>query len=67
MNISDLRGKNNQELGTELEGLRREQFNLRMAFGSGQATNAHRFKEIRKDIARIKTLMREIRNAETVK
>ena len=36
-------------------------------FGSGQATNTHRFKEIRKDIARIKTLMRETRNAETVK
>ena len=52
-------------LDAELEGLRREQFNLRMALGSGQSVKNHRFKEIRKDIARIKTVMRERKIAET--
>ena len=64
MNVAELRGKDRTELQTELESLRREQFNLRMAIGSGQTTSPHRFKEIRKDIARIKTVMQEMKTAE---
>lgn len=64
MNVSEFRDKDQAALDTELEGLRREQFNLRMAFGSGQSVKNHRFKEIRKDIARIKTVMRQRKIAE---
>ena len=64
MNVTELRDKDRTELQTELESLRREQFNLRMAIGSGQTVNNHRFKEIRKDIARIKTVMQEMKTAE---
>ena len=65
MNVSEFRDKDKVALDAELEGLRREQFNLRMALGSGQSVKNHRFKEIRKDIARIKTVMRERKIAET--
>lgn len=52
------------ELETELLGLRKEQFNLRMQGSTGQLTNPSRFKTIRREIARIKTRMNEIRRAE---
>ena len=53
------------ELETELLGLRKEQFNLRMQKSTGQMTNPSRFKVIRREIARIKTQMNEIGRAET--
>ena len=53
------------ELATELLGLRKEQFNLRMQNSTGQMTNPSRFKVIRREIARIKTQMNEIGRAET--
>ena len=53
------------ELETELLGLRKEQFNLRMQNSTGQMTNPSRFKLIRREIARIKTQMNEIGRAET--
>ncbi|HAD38263.1 MAG TPA: 50S ribosomal protein L29 [Gammaproteobacteria bacterium] len=53
------------ELETELLGLRKEQFNLRMQNSTGQMTNPSRFKVIRREIARIKTQMNEIGRAET--
>jgi large subunit ribosomal protein L29 len=48
------------ELNSELLGLRKEQFNLRMQNATGQMTNPARFKEVRREIARIKTRMNEI-------
>ena len=48
------------ELKTELLELRKEQFNLRMQRGTGQLANPSRFKVVRRQIARIKTLMTEI-------
>ena len=48
-----------QELNDELIGLRREQFNLRMQRGAGQLANPAQFKAVRKDIARIKTILAE--------
>ena len=52
------------ELKTELIELRKEQFNLRMQNSTGQMTNSSRFKVIRREIARIKTRMNDIKRAE---
>ena len=59
MKASDLRTKSVDELDRELLGLRREQFNLRMQRGAGQLANPMRFAAVRKDIARIKTVLTE--------
>ncbi len=59
MKIVELRDKSEQDLTKELVELRREQFNLRMQKATGQLGNAARFKELRKDIARIKTVLAE--------
>ena len=48
-----------EALGEELLKLRREQFDLRMHAATGQGTRPHQFGNIRKDIARIKTILRE--------
>ena len=48
------------ELQSELLGLRKEQFNLRMQRATGQLTNPSRFKTVRRDIARVKTRMNEV-------
>ena len=62
MKISELREKNQDELIGELERLTREHFGLRMQFGSGQLGQTHLLKEIRRDIARVKTCIKESRN-----
>ena len=59
MNAKELRQKESDALRTELYELLKEQFNLRMQVGSGQAARPHRFKAVRRDIARIKTVLRE--------
>lgn len=60
MKISELRGKTVSQLNDELVALRREQFNLRMQFGSGQLSNTAQFSRIRRDIARVKTVLGEM-------
>lgn len=60
MNAKELREKSAEELNTELLGLLREQFNLRMQKGTGQLSQSHRMKAVRRDIARIKTVMNEM-------
>ncbi|MGN8159358.1 50S ribosomal protein L29 [Salinisphaera sp. RV14] len=62
MKATDLRQKSADELNEELVALRREQFNLRMQQGSGQLAATHQFGRIRRDIARIKTVLNEARN-----
>lgn len=57
----DLRGKTAPDLKRELLDLLREQFNLRMQKGSGQLSQNHRVKEVRRDIARINTVLNEQR------
>lgn len=57
MKTSELKQKNAEELNKELLELRREQFNLRMQKGSGQLTKPHQLKDVRHQIARIKTLL----------
>jgi large subunit ribosomal protein L29 len=59
MNAHDLRAKNESELRTELSGLLREQFSLRMQRGTGQQATPHDLRRVRKDIARIKMVLNE--------
>ncbi len=58
MKASDLKGKTADELGTTLLDLRKEKFNLRFQKASGQLDNTARARQVRRDIARIKTLLR---------
>jgi large subunit ribosomal protein L29 len=62
MKAEELRKKNSKELQEELDELLKEQFKLRMQKGSGQMSNPARFKTVRRDIARIKTIMTEMGN-----
>ena len=62
MKMSELREKDQDELKSELERLTREHFGLRMQFGSGQLGQTHLLKETRRDIARVKTCIKESRN-----
>lgn len=59
MKATDLRAKSKDELRTELEGLKKEQFNLRFQAAAGQLENTARVREVRRDIARIKTVLAE--------
>ena len=58
MKASDLRGKTPDELKESLMNLRKEQFNLRFQAASGQLENTARVRQVRRGIARIKTLLR---------
>ncbi len=60
MNTAELRKKTEEELNTELMELVREQFNLRMQKGSGQLSKPHKMKQVRRDIARLKTVKAEM-------
>ncbi len=57
MNANELRSKTVEELKTELLDLKKEQFNLRFQSASGQLENTARVRQIRRDIARIKTVL----------
>jgi large subunit ribosomal protein L29 len=59
----DFRAKSADELSTELSGLRKEQFNLRFQRANGQAENTGRIRVIRRNIARIETVLNEQRRA----
>jgi large subunit ribosomal protein L29 len=59
MKASELRDKSADELKLELDGLLREQFNLRMQKGTGQLSRPDQVKKVRRDIARIKTVLNE--------
>lgn len=62
MKASEHRGKSKQELREELVRLRREQFSLRMQRASEQLGQTHLITNVRRDIARVKTLLRENAN-----
>jgi len=62
MKAEELRKKSSKELQEELQELLKEQFKLRMQKGSGQMSSPARFKSVRRDIARIKTIMMEMGN-----
>ncbi|KPF80011.1 MAG: 50S ribosomal protein L29 [Caulobacteraceae bacterium] len=57
--IADLRSQTTDQLGDQLLSLKKEQFNLRFQAATGQLEKTHRVSEVRKDIARISTLLRE--------
>ena len=59
MKATELREKSADELKIELDGLLREQFNLRMQKGTGQLSRPDQVKKVRRDIARIKTVLNE--------
>lgn len=59
MRAAELREKTSEELNKELLDLLREQFNLRMQQGTGQFSRNDQFSKVRKNIARIKTVLSE--------
>ena len=59
MNAKQLRDKNSRDLNQDLLKARREQFSLRMQRATGQAVKPHDFGRVRKDIARLKTVLAE--------
>ena len=62
MKAQELREKSGDELQDELLRLRREQFSLRMQFASGQLGQTHLLNTVKRDIARLKTVMKEKAN-----
>lgn len=63
MIVSELRQKTKNELNSMLLELAREQFNLRMQKGTGQLSKPDQVKKVRRDIARIHTVLNEMASA----
>ncbi|TQV74758.1 50S ribosomal protein L29 [Aliikangiella marina] len=59
MKASELREKSVEELQGELLELRKEQFNLRMQKATGQSEQTHTLRNVRRDIARVKTILNQ--------
>jgi large subunit ribosomal protein L29 len=58
MKIEDVRRMSPDQLNDQLLSLKKEQFNLRFQAATGQLEKTHRVEEVRRDIARIKTVLR---------
>ena len=63
MNAQELRNKSAKELQEELLNLRREQFNLRMQKATGQLARPAEVQKVRRNIARVKTVLNEMMNS----
>jgi len=63
MKANELRAKSQDELREALHELLKEQFNLRMQQGTGQLGRPHLMRDVRRNIARVKTVMNEQRKA----
>ncbi len=63
MKAADLRTKSPDELTDALMDLRKEQFNLRFQKASGQLENTARARQVRRDIARLKTVLQSVQQA----
>jgi large subunit ribosomal protein L29 len=61
--IDAFRGKSVDELGTQLTAFKKEQFNLRFQRANGQVENTGRIRTLRRDIARLETVLTEQRRA----
>lgn len=59
MKASELRGKSADELQGQLVELKKELFNLRFQKATGELENTARFRQVRRDVARVKTLLAE--------
>ena len=64
MKAEDIRTKSLDELGDQLASLKKEQFNLRFQMATGQLEKTARVREVRRDIARVKTVAAQKRAAE---
>lgn len=64
MKATDIRAKTEDELRDELRGLKKEAFNLRFQQASGQLENTARVRDVRRDIARVQTVLNERRQAQ---
>ena len=63
----DFRAKTPDELSTQLTGMKKEQFNLRFQRANGQVENTGRIRNLRRDLARIQTILTEQRRAAQAK
>ncbi len=61
MKASEIRNKSSQEILEELEGCKRELLNLRFQWQVGELRNSAQYKQTRKDVARLKTVLREMK------
>ncbi|HOD93060.1 MAG: 50S ribosomal protein L29 [Clostridia bacterium] len=59
MKANDIRKKTNEELAVELNELKSELFKLRFQYATNQLENPLKMKSVKKDIARVKTILRE--------
>ncbi len=64
MNASQVKDLSDDELGQKLVDLKKEAFNLRFQKATGQLENTSRFNEIRRDVARVKTVINERQRAQ---
>ncbi len=60
MNLKELRAKTPKELNDELLALRKEQFSLRMQQATGQLAKSHLLKQVKRNIARVKTVQTQL-------
>ncbi len=63
MNIEDIKNMSTDELNDSLLGLKKEAFNLRFQQANGQLENTSRMRDVRRDIARVSTVLREQQTA----
>jgi len=61
LKASEIRNKSSQEILEELEGCKRELLNLRFQWQVGELRNSAQYKQTRKDVARLKTVLREMK------
>jgi len=62
--VSEIRGKDSRELRLEVQSMNKELFELRFRAAAEEVSNTARFRQLRRDIARIKTVLRERDTAE---
>ncbi len=65
MDTGDLRAMSSDQLDDELLKLKKEQFNLRFQRATGQLENTARVREVRRNIARVRTIAQQKRGAQT--
>ena len=63
MKISELRGKTVDQLKDQLVNLKKEAFNLRFQKTTGELENTSRIRQVRRDVAKVKTLLNELASA----
>ncbi len=64
MKAEDLRTKSVDELNEQLKELLQDQFKMRMQHGAGQLTNTNGLRQVRRDIARVKTILGQHRSVD---